>query len=28
RSAACNGGNVSEFVPEMVNAALHERFPH
>ncbi|GAE68117.1 phosphopantetheine adenylyltransferase [Cutibacterium acnes JCM 18909] len=25
RSAACNGGNVSEFVPEMVNAALHEK---
>ena len=28
RSAACNGGNVSEFVPGMVNTALHERFPH
>ncbi|MSS46461.1 pantetheine-phosphate adenylyltransferase [Cutibacterium sp. WCA-380-WT-3A] len=26
RSAACNGGNVSEFVPAMVDAALRERF--
>ena len=28
RSAACNGGNVSEFVPAIVDAALRERFPH
>ena len=27
RSAACNGGNVSEFVPAIVDAALRERFP-
>ena len=27
RSAACSGGNVSEFVPAIVDAALRERFP-